>query len=213
MERQKITTNVTNSFRERLHKNSDLRNKPPTIKISGNQKFEKVRIYFMILQLKVYLHFLRWDSKLNQSIDLPTGEFPPNFSFALIEFPFKPKTHRASAATLVLPLPLEYIVTLGNGSGTNFQASPHHHRPALAAAADARCDYTLRRYFFKIIPSPTYDFPEQGVPTPRGRQPVILAIFSPKTTSNWKKKAIAPGGGVPSVPLWPVNDFRLIRSV
>ena len=96
----------------------------------------------------------------------------------------KPKTHRTSVAAPALLLPLEYIVTLGNGSGTDFQASPHHHRPALAAAADARCDYTLRRYFFKIIPSPTYDFPEQGVPTPRGRQPVILAIFSPKTTSN-----------------------------
>ena len=37
---------------------------------------------------------------------------------------------------LVLPLPKEYIVTLGNGSGTGFQASPRHHRPALVADAD-----------------------------------------------------------------------------
>ena len=57
--------------------------------------------------------------------------------------------HQASAATLTLPpvllLPLKYIGTLGNGSGTDFQASPHYHRPALAADTatdadtDARC--------------------------------------------------------------------------
>ena len=58
----------------------------------------------------------------------------------------KANPHRLSAATLAslltLPLPLEYIVMLGNGSGTDFQASPHHHRPALAAVAadtDVRC--------------------------------------------------------------------------
>ena len=34
---------------------------------------------------------------------------------------------------MTLPLPLEYIVTLGNGSGTDFQAPPCHHRSALAA--------------------------------------------------------------------------------
>ena len=32
--------------------------------------------------------------------------------------------HRASASTLVLPLVLEHIVMLGNGSGIDFQASP-----------------------------------------------------------------------------------------
>ena len=60
--------------------------------------------------------------------------------------------HRASAATLAslltLPLPFEYIVMLGNGSGTDFQVSPCHRRPALAvdaaAASDARCGYTPR---------------------------------------------------------------------
>ena len=50
--------------------------------------------------------------------------------------PFKPKIHRASAATLALPIALplsfEYIMMLGNGSGTT---SPRHHRPALAAVA------------------------------------------------------------------------------
>ena len=55
----------------------------------------------------------------------------------------KGNPHGASAATLALPLalslPLEYIVMLGNGSGTDFQASPRHHRPTLAAEANPRC--------------------------------------------------------------------------
>ena len=42
----------------------------------------------------------------------------------------KGNPHRA------LPLPLDYIVMLGNGSRTDFQASPRQHRPALAADAD-----------------------------------------------------------------------------
>ena len=46
----------------------------------------------------------------------------------------------------VVPLPLEYIVTLENGSGTDFQASPHYNRPALALDADARCVYSLRLF-------------------------------------------------------------------
>ena len=60
--------------------------------------------------------------------------------------PFKPKIHRASAATLAMPiafpLSFEYIMMLGNGSGTDFQTSPRHHRPALAAVADARCGHS-----------------------------------------------------------------------
>ena len=50
----------------------------------------------------------------------------------------KGNPHRASTAMYPLyPIilhivaaskKLEYIVMLGNGSGTNFQASPHHHR-------------------------------------------------------------------------------------
>ena len=56
---------------------------------------------------------------------------------------FKGKPHPASVAMLALPvalsLPLEYIVMLGNGSGTDFQATPHHHRPVLATDADAWC--------------------------------------------------------------------------
>ena len=47
-----------------------------------------------------------------------------------IRFCLKGNTHRASAAKLAFPLPLKYIVTLGNGSGTDFQSAPRHHRPA-----------------------------------------------------------------------------------
>ena len=38
---------------------------------------------------------------------------------------------------------------LGNVSGTDFQASPHHHRPVLAidaaTATDARCAYSFNK--------------------------------------------------------------------
>ena len=40
---------------------------------------------------------------------------------------FKGNPYRESK----LPLPLEYIVMLGNGSGTDFKTSPHHHRPSI----------------------------------------------------------------------------------
>ena len=53
---------------------------------------------------------------------------------------------------LELPLPLEYIVMLGNG-GEGGSIPKCHHRPALVAgatvAADARCVYTLRGSYIK----------------------------------------------------------------
>ena len=77
------------------------------------------------------------------------NSFRGHWSFLVALIPlFKPKTHRASAATLALPLLLEYIVTLGNGGGLIPKC---HHRPAAAAdvaaaAADVQCDYTLRLF-------------------------------------------------------------------
>ena len=54
---------------------------------------------------------------------------------------FKVNPHRASAAMLALPLPLKYIVTLGNGGeGGGERWIPKRHNVFTGgAAADTRC--------------------------------------------------------------------------
>ena len=66
----------------------------------------------------------------------------------------KANPQRASAATLALPLPLEYIVTLENGGGgIDFQASqciPMGFKLTLDAAADAWRSVCLYPYAIRV---------------------------------------------------------------
>ena len=55
---------------------------------------------------------------------------------------FKPKTDRGSAASVAAPIGIHCDTwELGRGDGASIPK--RHHRPALAADADARCGYTL----------------------------------------------------------------------